>query len=106
MSALFLLTYFVAGHLTDSVSGRAGPIVISLAAFSTYSLLGKPLTAAVAFPALALFNLLRFPVLMFPQQITNLINAKISLSRIQKFIEVNLKNYFVVIKQTSAGNAC
>lgn len=39
-----------------------GPILVSLASFSTYTWLGYSLTAGVAFPALALFNLLRFPV--------------------------------------------
>ena len=39
------------------------------AAFLTYSACGYPLTASVAFPALALFNLLRFPVMMFPAQV-------------------------------------
>ena len=39
-----------------------GPILVSLASFTCYTALGYPLTAAVAFPALALFNLLRFPV--------------------------------------------
>ena len=34
----------------------------------TYSAMGYPLTASIAFPALSLFNLLRFPVMMFPQQ--------------------------------------
>jgi ATP-binding cassette subfamily C (CFTR/MRP) protein 1 len=34
----------------------------------TYSAMGYSLTASVAFPALSLFNLLRFPVMMFPQQ--------------------------------------
>lgn len=47
----------------------AGPILVSLAAFSVYTLIGLPLTASVAFPALALFNLLRFPILMFPSQV-------------------------------------
>ena len=41
-----------------------GPIAISLASFSVYIFLGHALTPEVAFPALALFNLLRFPVLM------------------------------------------
>ncbi|KAI3434886.1 hypothetical protein D9Q98_002940 [Chlorella vulgaris] len=63
-----------------------GPILISLAAFMTYSALGHPLTASVAFPALSLFNLLRFPVMMFPQQIMNLINGKVALDRIQAFL--------------------
>jgi ATP-binding cassette subfamily C (CFTR/MRP) protein 1 len=44
----------------------AGPVVVALAAFSTYALLGHPLTAAVAFPSLALFNLLQFPIVMIP----------------------------------------
>lgn len=30
---------------------------------------GYQLTAAVAFPALSLFNLLRFPIIMFPSQV-------------------------------------
>eukprot|EP00887_Chlorella_sp_A99_P003460 scaffold7.g3460.t1 len=58
-----------------------------LAGFLAYALLGYPLTASVAFPALSLFNLLRFPVMMFPQQIQNIINAKVALDRIQRFVE-------------------
>ena len=42
----------------------SGPVLVALAAFLTYSLRGGALTAAVAFPALALFNLLRFPIIM------------------------------------------
>jgi hypothetical protein len=34
-----------------------------------HSACGYELTAAVAFPALALFNLLRFPIIMFPSQV-------------------------------------
>ncbi|GAB4815546.1 hypothetical protein N2152v2_002592 [Parachlorella kessleri] len=65
------------------------PVLISLAAFLAYAALGYPLTAAVAFPALSLFNLLRFPVAMFPQQIVNIINGRVALSRIQAFMEVD-----------------
>lgn len=45
------------------------PAPLMVAAFLTYSACGYPLTASVAFPALALFNLLRFPVMMFPAQV-------------------------------------
>jgi hypothetical protein len=48
---------------------NTGPVLVSLAAFGTYAALGHPLTAAVAFPSLALFNLLRFPIVMIPQQV-------------------------------------
>ncbi|KAL4446696.1 hypothetical protein ABPG77_007940 [Micractinium sp. CCAP 211/92] len=74
------------GTVNNLVFG-GGPIIISLAALMTYSALGYPLTASVAFPALSLFNLLRFPVMMFPQQIMNLINGKVALDRIQKFMQ-------------------
>lgn len=50
----------------SSAMYTAGPVVVALAAFSTYALLGHPLTAAVAFPSLALFNLLQFPIVMIP----------------------------------------
>ena len=52
-----------------------GPMFISLAAFTVYGSLGYQLTAATAFPALSLFNLLRFPLMMLPEQILNLIQV-------------------------------
>jgi hypothetical protein len=52
-------------------------VLVSLAAFGTYAALGHPLTAAVAFPSLALFNLLRFPLVMLPAQVLNLIAARV-----------------------------
>lgn len=70
----------------NNVLWIGGPILISMAALLTYSMMGYPLTAAVAFPALSLFNLLRFPVMMFPRQLMNLVNAKVALERIQKFM--------------------
>ncbi|KAK9823545.1 hypothetical protein WJX72_003616 [[Myrmecia] bisecta] len=65
----------------------SGPILVALFSFGTYVLMGYPLTASVAFPALALFNLLRFPVMMFPNQITNLINGQVALRRIQGYMQ-------------------
>ena len=41
-----------------------GPILVTLASFTAYTLLGFEMTADVAFPALALFNLLRQPLQM------------------------------------------
>ena len=56
--------------LTCISSMRHSPLPnCSLAALLTYSALGNDLTASVAFPALSLFNLLRFPVMMLPQQV-------------------------------------
>jgi len=71
----------------NNILWQGGPILISMGAFLTYTAMGYPLTAAVAFPALSLFNLLRFPVMMFPTQLMNIVNAKVALDRIQKFME-------------------
>ena len=75
-------------QIFNTIMFGGGPILVSLASFGTFSMLGYPLTASVAFPALALFNLLRFPVMMFPNQIMNLIAAKVALDRIQKYMQV------------------
>ncbi|KAK2076831.1 hypothetical protein QBZ16_005057 [Prototheca wickerhamii] len=63
------------------------PILIMIAAFMSFTLVGSSLTAGIAFPALALFNLLRFPIAMFPSQITDLINGAVALRRIQGFVD-------------------
>jgi hypothetical protein len=52
---------------------NVGPVLVSLAAFGVYAARGYALTAAVAFPALALFNLLRFPIVMIPQQVRGVV---------------------------------
>ena len=82
----------------NTILWQGGPILISMAAFGSYALWGYQLTAAVAFPALALFNLLRFPVMMFPTQLQNLVNAKVALDRVQKFIDMD------EMKQEGEGN--
>ena len=51
-------------QIASSCIFSGGPILISLASFAVFIGLGHDLTPDVAFPALALFNLLRFPVLM------------------------------------------
>jgi hypothetical protein len=48
---------------------QSGPVLVALAAFGVYTAMGASLTAAIAFPALSLFNLLRFPIIMFPSQV-------------------------------------
>ena len=79
--------------VANTLMYTGAPILISLAAFSAFALLpvgrggGGALTADVAFPALALFQLLRFPVTMLPSQVTALIQGKVALNRIQGFLQ-------------------
>ncbi|KAK9823485.1 hypothetical protein WJX72_003089 [[Myrmecia] bisecta] len=71
----------------NSVLFRGGSIMVSIAAFSTHYALGYSLTPAVAFPALALFDAMTWPVGQFPHLVTEFINTLVALNRIQKFVE-------------------
>ncbi|GMH36556.1 hypothetical protein BSKO_04424 [Bryopsis sp. KO-2023] len=66
-----------------------GPVIVSLVAFGTYAAVGNTLRASVAFPALALFTLLEFPLMMFPYQLMTLINGKVAIKRVQRFMETD-----------------
>lgn len=53
-------------NIVNTTMFTSGPVLVALASFGVYVAMGYELTASVAFPALALFNLLRFPILMLP----------------------------------------
>jgi ATP-binding cassette subfamily C (CFTR/MRP) protein 1 len=74
-------------NLVNSALYNASPVLVALAAFTTFYLRGGTLTAKVAFPALALFNLMRFPIVMLPTQIMNMVAARVALQRLQKFMD-------------------
>lgn len=46
------------------------PVVVTVVSFGVYSLLGGDLTPAKAFTSLSLFAVLRFPLFMLPNLIT------------------------------------
>jgi hypothetical protein len=58
-------------------------VLVSIASFATYTLLGGKLSPAVAFPALALLDMLQYPVTSFPEQIINLVAARVAQKRLQ-----------------------
>ncbi|KAF9948426.1 hypothetical protein BGZ72_009661 [Mortierella alpina] len=63
------------------------PFMVSLMTFSVYTLvLGKALTTDVVFAAIALFNLLQFPLAMLPWVISSCIEARVSIDRVHKFL--------------------
>lgn len=70
----------------------SSPILIALSAFAVFTAQGHILTPAVAFPALALFNLLRFPITLLPWFLMDFISGVVALKRVQKFLEVS-KHY-------------
>ncbi|NXB08256.1 MRP7 protein, partial [Cnemophilus loriae] len=64
------------------------PVVVSIAIFVTYVLLGHQLTATKVFTALALVGMLILPLNAFPWVLNGILEAKVSLDRIQQFFEL------------------
>jgi len=73
------------GAFNRWVSATA-PVVVCALSLSCYVLLGNPLTADVIFPAISLFNLLRFPLSIFPNMVTSAAECLVSIRRIQAFL--------------------
>lgn len=64
------------------------PIIINLLTFGTATLLGTPLTAATTFASIALLNMLIAPLNAFPWVLNGLVEAWISLKRVQSYLDV------------------
>ncbi|KAL9224406.1 hypothetical protein vseg_000440 [Gypsophila vaccaria] len=62
------------------------PVVVTVVSFGVFSLLGGDLTPARAFTSLSLFSVLRFPLFMLPNVITQVVNANVSLKRLEELL--------------------
>lgn len=62
------------------------PFLVQLSSYITYVLLGGKLDAQKAFVSAALFNILRFPMAMFPMMIAFMAQSWVSIKRINKFL--------------------
>ncbi|EEF35769.1 ABC transporter C family member 12 [Ricinus communis] len=60
------------------------PVVVTLVSFGTFTLLGGDLTPARAFTSLSLFQVLRFPLNMLPNLLSQVVNANVSLQRLEE----------------------
>ncbi len=64
------------------------PCLVGVVAFITYTqILGNSLPVSVGFTGMVLFNLLRFPLCVFPDMVTILVRARISLKRVEEFLD-------------------
>ncbi|XP_032066135.1 canalicular multispecific organic anion transporter 2 isoform X2 [Thamnophis elegans] len=66
----------------------SAPFLVALTTFAVYVSVDEKnvLDAEKAFVSLSLFNLLRFPLNMLPQVISNIVQTNVSLQRIQHFL--------------------
>ncbi|KAJ9099303.1 hypothetical protein QFC21_004184 [Naganishia friedmannii] len=63
------------------------PFLVAFATFSTFALTSKtPLTAEKIFPAISLFQLLAFPLGVFSNIISSIIEAVVSIGRMEDFL--------------------
>mmetsp|Transcript_129522 Transcript_129522/g.415221 ORF Transcript_129522/g.415221 Transcript_129522/m.415221 type:complete len:1382 (-) Transcript_129522:118-4263(-) len=85
------LRYLQRYQLLDIVSKAMwtiAPLITSIATFAVYIWLNEThvLTAGVAFSAMSLFNVLRFPLTMFPNMVTSAVEAQLACKRIESFL--------------------
>ena len=95
------------GYLSafQSFTWSCTPFLVSFTSFGIYSLISnEPLTStkskpslkynSIVFVSISLFNLLQFPLAVFPNVITAIIDASVSFSRLYKFLlnEVDFGN--------------
>ncbi|NXE87494.1 MRP7 protein, partial [Menura novaehollandiae] len=84
------------------------PVVVSIAIFVTYVLLGHQLTATKVFTALALVGMLILPLNSFPWVLNAILEAKVSLDRIQNFLELmdqDLEAYYALDSRSDTATA-
>ena len=86
--------FLVIPRNTTGLEGIKSPLLIflyfafqvSLATFAIYVMTGNELTASKAFVAISLFNILRFPLVMFPNVIISLIQVCSYLVKLLSFV--------------------
>ncbi|CAN7049540.1 hypothetical protein IGI04_026558 [Brassica rapa subsp. trilocularis] len=83
------LSWFRKGQLLSAFNSfilNSIPVVVTVVSFGVYVLLGGDLTPARAFTSLSLFAVLRFPLNMLPNLLSQVVNANVSLQRIEELL--------------------
>ncbi|XP_061089115.1 ATP-binding cassette sub-family C member 3 isoform X2 [Conger conger] len=72
----------------STMAWTSAPFIVALTTFAVYVTVDENniLDAEKAFVSLSLFNILRFPLNMLPQVISSIVQASVSLKRIQEFL--------------------
>ncbi|GLT67384.1 hypothetical protein SLA2020_396980 [Shorea laevis] len=81
------LSWFRKASLLGACNGfilNSIPVVVTVVSFGLFTMLGGDLTPARAFTSLSLFAVLRFPLFMLPNIITQVVNANVSVKRLEE----------------------
>ena len=77
-------------HAVNNTIFCGSPLVIALATFALHAALGRQLVVSSALTSLALFNMIRFPIQNLPSFISALMEAKVSIDRLQGYASLSL----------------
>ncbi|XP_028799317.1 ABC transporter C family member 2 [Neltuma alba] len=83
------LSWFRKASLLQACNGfilNSIPVFVTVISFGVFTLLGGDLTPSRAFTSLSLFAVLRFPLFMLPNMITQVVNANVSLKRLEDLL--------------------
>jgi ABC-type multidrug transport system fused ATPase/permease subunit len=80
---LALMKKYVMAQAYSGTLFGAIPMVVAICTFMAYIAMGNSLDVATALTSLALFDILRFPLFMLPNVINNVVEAKVSVDRVQ-----------------------
>ena len=83
---LYRLLIYVLGRASSFLLWNAVPLLIALATFAAYVLSGNALEVASALTALALFDIMRFPLFMLPNVINGIVEASVAVERVSSFL--------------------
>ncbi|SCV71654.1 BQ2448_3242 [Microbotryum intermedium] len=91
--------------VSSSMIFNGAPVIVSLATFVFQTkVLRRELTASDAFTALSLFNVLRGPLEGFPDMVVSVLQAHVSLKRIDEFLNEQETAKYAVVKEPRTGS--
>ena len=83
-----------------ATSWYGSPIVITFLSFFFYTVIeGKTLNSPIAFTALSLFNVLRVPLDQLADMVTNVLQTKVSIDRVEEYLSEEETEKYHQLKQ-------
>ncbi|KXS16473.1 P-loop containing nucleoside triphosphate hydrolase protein [Gonapodya prolifera JEL478] len=84
----------------QSFTWSCAPFLVSFATFALYSVTSsEPLTSTRIFVSLSLFNLLRFPLSMFPSVVASITEASVSVDRVRNYLLEEEKDTSAILRE-------
>lgn len=82
----------------QSIFWNSAPVTVSVATFGAYTALGNRLDMQIVLPALAIINIMSFPLFVFPLLISAVISGKVALGRLNEYMNLPERDTSHIIK--------